>query len=65
MPMRSLATQRPLRMTGEPNPEILPAEAWKFIRRFVLEKKTGNLTLNVRDGVVLGVRVEELVSFKH
>ncbi len=65
MSIRSLGTQRPLRMTGEPNPVILPAEAWKFIRRFVLDKKTGNLTLKVKDGVVLGVRVEELVSFKH
>ncbi len=65
MSVRSLATQSSLRLAGEPNPVVLPVEAWKFIRRFVLDKKTGNLTLKVKDGVVLGVRIEELVSFKH
>ena len=62
--MKSAATQRHLRLTDVPDPVILPADAWASIKKFVLDKKTGNLTLKIRDGVVLGARVEELLSFK-
>ena len=62
--MKSVATQRPLRLNDVPDPVILPADAWASIKQFVLDKKTGNLTLKIRNGKVLGARVEELVSFK-
>ena len=61
--MKSVPTPQPLRVTDDPDREILPADAWQSIREFALAKKTGNLTLNFKNGAILGARVEELVAF--
>ena len=47
----------------DPDREILPASAWQTIKDYALANKTGNITLNFKNGVVLGARVEELVVF--
>ena len=61
--MKSVPTPQPLRQTDDPDREILPADAWQSIKEFALAKKTGNLTLNFKNGVILGARVEEFVAF--
>ena len=61
--MNSVPTPQPLRLTDDPDQEILPADAWQSIKDFALAKKTGNLTLNFKNGVILGARVEELVAY--
>ncbi len=61
--MKSAPTPQPLRPTDDPDREILPADAWQSIKDFALAKKTGNLTLNFKNGVILGARVEEFVAF--
>ena len=61
--MKSVPTPQPLRQTDDPDREILPADAWQSIKDFALAKKTGNLTLNFKNGVILGARVEEFVAF--
>ncbi len=61
--MKSVPTPEPLRQTDDPDREILPADAWQSIKEFALAKKTGNLTLNFKNGVILGARVEEFVAF--
>jgi len=61
--MKSAPTPLPVRLTDDPDREILPADAWQSIKEFALAKKTGNLTLNFKNGVILGARVEEFVAF--
>ena len=63
MKMKPVPTPRPLRLSDDPDREILPADAWQSIKEFALAKKTGNLTLNFKNGVILGARVEEFVAF--
>lgn len=43
---------------------IIPLPLYRFLNRFLLDRKTGNVTLNVRDGQILGYRVEEIHSLK-
>ena len=38
--------------------ELLPAEVVDAIRNFMLDKLTGNVVLNIKNGVVLGLRTE-------
>ena len=61
--MKMKSVPHPLRLSDDPDREILPADAWKAIKDFALAKKTGNLTLNFKNGVILGARIEELVAF--
>lgn len=39
-----------------------PFWARAFIKNFVLDKNTGNVTLNIKDGRILGIRTEILIS---
>ncbi len=61
--MKLIPTPRPLKLGDDPDPEILPADAWQAIKDYAFAKKTGNITLNFKNGVVLGARVEELMPF--
>lgn len=45
------------------NPEI-PEEVLQSIRVFLLDKKTGNIVVNCKDGRVLGYRLEEIRSIR-
>lgn len=42
----------------------IPSRALHKIRDFLLDRKTGNIKLNVKDGRVLGIHVEEIESLK-
>lgn len=42
----------------------LPAEVYAILHRFLLDRKTGNVKLNIKEGRVLGYQVEEIVSLK-
>ena len=61
--MKSVPKHRPLGLADDPDPEILPADAWQSTKDFALAGKTGNLTLNFKNGIVLGARLEELLAF--
>ncbi len=65
MSMKPVPTPRPLKLADDPDREILPADAWQAIKDYSLAKKTGNITLNIKNGVVLGARIEELMPFNH
>jgi hypothetical protein len=41
---------------------FLPASIIERLRCFLAAGLTGNVTLNVRDGLVLGARIEEVVK---
>ncbi len=40
----------------------LPDELLRVIKKFMLDKRRGNITLNIRDGEILGFKTEELHS---
>ena len=42
----------------------LPSEVAARLRPFFLDKKSGNISLNVQHGRILGLRVEEIFSVK-
>lgn len=46
------------------NDAIIPLPLYSFLNRYLLDRKTGNVTLNIRDGQILGYRVEEIHSLK-
>ena len=39
---------------------MIPDEVWEVFARFMLDRKTGNIKLNIKDGRVLGYHVEEI-----
>jgi hypothetical protein len=42
----------------------LPEKLRLQLAQFLLDKKTGNIVLNVKEGQILGFKVEELFSIK-
>lgn len=42
----------------------LPAKVEEVLRQFILDRKTGNVRINVKDGRVLGVHLEEIVVIR-
>lgn len=44
--------------------EAVPAEVAEALRDFMLDKQTGNIVLNIKDGVILGLKTEVYTSFK-
>lgn len=46
----------------DPLETLLPPQIICRLREFLLDKRTGNVRLNIRDGVILGFDVEERVS---
>ncbi len=45
-------------------PLVLPKQFAKPMREFLTNGCTGNLTLNVKNGRILGLHVEEIISLK-
>ncbi|GEM_PF-5424784 len=43
---------------------MIPDEVWDVLARFLLDRKTGNIKLNVKDGRILGYHVEEICKVK-
>ena len=50
------------RGTGATN--MIPDEIWEVFARFMLDRKTGNIRLNIKDGRILGYHVEEIRKIK-
>ena len=46
------------------NTDAVPDEIISKLKSFLIDKRTGNLTLNIKDGRILGFRAEEVVSLK-
>lgn len=42
----------------------VPMRLWNFLNRYMIDKRTGNVTLNIKDGQILGYRVEEIHTLK-
>lgn len=42
--------------------DLIPEHVREKVARFILDNRTGNVTLNVRDGRVLGLTIEEKLS---
>jgi hypothetical protein len=42
----------------------LPAKVEQMLKQFLLDRKTGNVRINVKDGRVLGVHLEEIVVIR-
>jgi len=40
----------------------LPERVALAVNQFILDRKTGNVVLNIRHGEVLGARVEEIIK---
>ena len=53
----SLETRR-----GKPNSFILPIPMIVFIGKLILDRHTGNVRINIKDGRILGYHTEEIVS---
>ncbi len=45
-------------------PLVLPKQIARPMREFLTNGCTGNLTLNVKDGRILGLHAEEIISLK-
>ncbi len=43
---------------------MIPDEVWDAFARFMLDRKTGNIKLNIKDGRILGYHVEEICKVK-
>lgn len=54
---------RPSLNLVEPIDDV-PEKIMLRLREFLVDRKTGNLQLNVRNGHILGLTIEEKVSFK-
>jgi len=47
-----------------PPPVAIPAKVEQMLKQFLLDRKTGNVRINVKDGRVLGVHLEEIVVIR-
>ncbi len=41
---------------------LLPKVLDEKVRAFLVDKRTGNVQINIKDGRILGLRIEEIVS---
>ena len=48
--------------TGASN--MIPDDVWAVFARFMLDRKTGNIKLNIKDGRILGYHVEEICKVR-
>ena len=44
--------------------EVIPLEITTAVAKFLAEGRTGNVTLNIKDGRVLGAHINEFISIK-
>jgi hypothetical protein len=40
----------------------IPTPIWERLETFLLDRRSGNVTLNIRDGHILSARVEDVVT---
>ncbi len=43
---------------------VVPRRLTARIEKFLLDKRTGNVRLNIKDGEILGVHIEEFIAFR-
>ena len=43
---------------------MIPDDIWEVFARFMIDRKTGNIRLNIKDGRILGYHVEEICKLK-
>ena len=43
---------------------MIPDEVWRVFARFMIDRKTGNIKLNIKDGRILGYHVEEICKIE-
>ena len=58
-PARHLSLHRGAGATG-----MIPDEIWEVFARFMGERKTGNIKLNIKDGRILGYHIEEICKVR-
>ena len=44
--------------------EVIPPEITTAVATFLSEGRTGNITLNIKDGQILGAHVNEIITIK-
>ncbi len=42
---------------------VVPRRFTSLLEKFLLDKRTGNVRLNIKDGKLIGIHVEEIVLF--
>lgn len=42
----------------------LPGQVAAALRKFLSEGRTGNITLNIKDGKILGAHINEIITIK-
>lgn len=62
--MMALHEVREVKGVEAEQPIWMPPDLASALCSFLVDKKTGNVTLNIRDGKILGYRVEEIRSLK-
>lgn len=50
---------KPVRINGK---VVIPPAVWERLEAFVLDRRTGNVTFNIRDGYILSARIEDIVT---
>ena len=43
---------------------LVPTRLTHIIEKFLLDKRTGNVRLNIKEGKILGIHVEEILAFR-
>jgi len=41
---------------------VIPTPIWERLETFLLDRRSGNVTFNIRDGHILSARVEDVVT---
>ena len=49
----------------KPRPvDLIPLQLWCPVRKFLQDRRTGNVKLNIKDGRVMGVHLEQIITVK-
>ncbi len=43
---------------------LVPRRLTALLGKFLLDKRTGNVRLNIKEGKILGIHIEEIAFFK-
>ena len=61
-----MSTLARLKVTGDPQDiggeGVFPCKLWKALKNFLLDGKSGNVTLNITNGRIRALRIEHVVS---
>lgn len=56
------AAVKPLPNKRNPKPVFMPTDLAERLNQFMLDNRTGNVKIHIRDGQILGLTVEEKLS---